>query len=68
MKKPITILSCLVAFGLNLAAATDTRPRVIVLTDIENEPDDAMSMVRFLSYSNHFDIEGVDLRGHVVTL
>ena len=33
--------------------------RIIVLTDIENEPDDAMSMVRFLSYSNEFDIEGL---------
>ena len=35
------------------------RPRVFVLTDIENEPDDAMSMVRFLTYANHFDIEGL---------
>jgi hypothetical protein len=34
-------------------------PRVFVLTDIENEPDDAMSMVRFLTYANHFDIEGL---------
>jgi len=34
-------------------------PRVFVLTDIENEPDDAMSMVRFLVYSNHYDIEGL---------
>ena len=35
------------------------RPRVIVLTDIENEPDDTMSMVRFLTYANHFEIEGL---------
>lgn len=35
------------------------KPRVFVLTDIENEPDDAMSMVRFLTYANHFDIEGL---------
>lgn len=35
------------------------KARVIVLTDIENEPDDAQSMVRFLLYSNHFDIEGL---------
>ena len=35
------------------------KPRVFVLTDIENEPDDAMSMVRFLVYANHFDIEGL---------
>lgn len=35
------------------------KPRVFVLTDIENEPDDAMSMVRFLVYSNQYDIEGL---------
>ena len=35
------------------------KPRVIVLTDIENEPDDAQSLVRFLSYSNQFDVEGI---------
>lgn len=39
--------------------AQNTKPRVIVLTDIENEPDDAMSMVRFLTYSNQFDVEGL---------
>jgi peptidoglycan/xylan/chitin deacetylase (PgdA/CDA1 family) len=35
------------------------RPRVIVMTDIANEPDDQMSMVRFLLYSNGFDVEGL---------
>lgn len=35
------------------------KPRLFVLTDIENEPDDAMSMVRLLVYSNQFDIEGL---------
>jgi len=35
------------------------KPRVFVLTDIENEPDDAMSMVRFLTYCNHWDVEGL---------
>lgn len=30
-----------------------------MLTDIENEPDDAMSYVRFLTYANQFDIEGI---------
>lgn len=33
--------------------------RVLVLTDIENEPDDAQSMVRFLTYSNNWDVEGL---------
>ena len=35
------------------------RPRVIVMTDVANEPDDQMSMVRFLLYSNQFDVEGL---------
>jgi hypothetical protein len=35
------------------------KPRVFVLTDIGNEPDDQMSLTRFLLYSNEFDIEGL---------
>ena len=35
------------------------KPRVLVMSDIANEPDDQMSMVRFLVYSNEFDIEGL---------
>ena len=32
---------------------------MLVLTDIANEPDDQMSLVRLLVYGNHFDIEGL---------
>ena len=35
------------------------RQRVLVLTDIANEPDDQMSLVRLLVYSNQLDIEGL---------
>ena len=35
------------------------RPRVIVLSDIGNEPDDQMSLVRLLLYSNELEIEGL---------
>lgn len=35
------------------------RARVLVMTDIANEPDDQMSLVRFLVYSNQFDVEGL---------
>ena len=35
------------------------KARLIVLTDIENEPDDTMSLVRLLTYSNQIDIEGL---------
>jgi hypothetical protein len=35
------------------------RERVLVLTDISNEPDDEQSLVRFLVYSNEYEIEGL---------
>lgn len=38
---------------------TPGRPRVVVLTDFSNEPDDAQSLVRFLAYANEFDVEGI---------
>lgn len=41
-----------------LTLTAQSRLRVLVLTDIENEPDDAQSMVRFLTYSNEWDVEG----------
>ncbi|MFG6442998.1 nucleoside hydrolase-like domain-containing protein [Roseateles sp. LKC17W] len=41
------------------AAAQGSKLRVFVLTDIENEPDDAQSLVRLLTYANQFDIEGL---------
>jgi hypothetical protein len=45
-----------------LAARIDPyveKQRVVVMTDIANEPDDQMSMVRFLVYANQFDVEGL---------
>ncbi|MDV6251774.1 DUF1593 domain-containing protein [Vibrio sp. EA2] len=43
------------------ALATDAphidKTRMIVLTDIGNEPDDSQSFVRLLTYSNEFEIE-----------
>ena len=34
-------------------------PRVLILSDIGNEPDDQMSLVRLLLYSNELNIEGL---------
>jgi Protein of unknown function (DUF1593) len=34
-------------------------PRVVVISDIGNEPDDQMSLVRLLLYSNELDIEAL---------
>ena len=35
------------------------KPNVIVLTDIEADPDDSQSLVRFLLYSNQWNVEGL---------
>jgi hypothetical protein len=39
--------------------AQTPRPRLFVLTDLANEPDDEESLVRLLVYANEFDIEGL---------
>ncbi len=57
----LLVLSCLAkSSSLVIASEPQTKkPRVFVLTDIENEPDDAMSLVRFLTYANNFQVEGL---------
>jgi len=59
-------LSLVTASFSTLGAATPQNidnytghPRVFVLTDMGNEPDDQMSMVRLLTYSNELDLEGL---------
>ncbi len=39
--------------------AQQPKPRLIVLSDIGNEPDDQMSLVRLLVYANEVDVEGL---------
>jgi hypothetical protein len=61
-RQRLPILCVSVALLLTLvtgAAAQAAKPRVIVLTDIENEPDDTQSMVRFLVYANQWDVEAL---------
>jgi len=36
-----------------------SHPRIFVVSDIGNEPDDQMSFVRLLLYSNEIDVEGL---------
>ena len=70
----VPLTACLLALAGSLAGFQGTpaapppsrfvdafaaRPRIIVMTDIANEPDDQMSLVRFLVYSNQFDVEGI---------
>jgi len=56
LQKSLIITGLLLCISFVSAAE---KHRVFVLTDIENEPDDAMSMVRFLVYANQFDVEGL---------
>jgi hypothetical protein len=49
----ILILLCQFIF-----AQVNQKSRVIILTDIEADPDDTQSMVRLLLYSNEIDIKG----------
>jgi hypothetical protein len=49
----------LVGILLLVALPVAGQERLFVLTDIENEPDDAQSMVRLLTYANDIDIEGL---------
>lgn len=46
-------------FLLTISPVHAEKPRVIVLTDISNEPDDEESMVRFLVYCNEYDVDGL---------
>ena len=39
--------------------AAEQKHRLIILTDMENEPDDSQTMVKLLVYSNEIDIEGL---------
>ncbi|EKG15393.1 hypothetical protein MPH_07444 [Macrophomina phaseolina MS6] len=40
-------------------ARYQAKPRLFVLTDISNEPDDQMSLVRLLTHANEIQIEGI---------
>ncbi|WP_202424108.1 nucleoside hydrolase-like domain-containing protein [Duganella lactea] len=67
MKTLVKTFAALMLFGLSATQATAQpdpdpaaeRQRVLVLTDIGNEPDDQMSLVRLLVYANALEIEGL---------
>lgn len=61
-----TTLAAILALVTSVGLAQETlrviphaKPRLIVLTDLSNEPDDEESLVRLLVYSDQFDIEGL---------
>ena len=54
-----SILILLILLCHFLRARENQKNRAIVLTDIENEPDDCESLVRLMLYSNVIDIKGI---------
>ena len=60
MKNTFTlILILLFLINTSLSAQGSNNSRVIILTDIEADPDDTESLVRLLLYSNVIDIKGI---------
>ncbi len=55
----LTLLALVFALLFTPRVEAQEKHRVVVLTDISNEPDDQESLVRFLTYSNEFDVEGL---------
>jgi hypothetical protein len=57
------VLAALAGPGLraaeNATVIPAVKPRLLVLTDLSNEPDDEESLVRLLVYANEFDLEGL---------
>ena len=43
----------------NVTSAQSKKLNVVVLTDIEADPDDTQSLIRFLTYSNQWNVEGI---------
>ncbi|KAL4897518.1 hypothetical protein BDV59DRAFT_190497 [Aspergillus ambiguus] len=62
MKSILYIIFCAIGLQITTVLALQsfpTKPRVFILSDISNEPDDAESLVRYLLYSNQFQTEGI---------
>ena len=55
----ILLLLALVIAHWTLVIAASAAPRVIVLADMGNEPDEEQQMVHLLMYANELDIEGL---------
>jgi hypothetical protein len=54
----VTIL-CALASVAQAQSSISTNARLVVLTDLEADPDDTQSLVRLLLYSNEIDLEGI---------
>jgi hypothetical protein len=61
MTRHCILVSLLLALASTSWAAPSSpaKARLVVLTDIEADPDDTQSLVRLMLYSNEIDIEGI---------
>ena len=55
----VFILITTIVLTTGISAQQAAKNRLIVLTDIEADPDDSQSLIRLLLYSNQIDIEGL---------
>jgi hypothetical protein len=59
IKSLLVVLLVLLYASASASAQQAARNRLIVLTDIEADPDDSQTLIRLLLYSNQIDIEGL---------
>jgi hypothetical protein len=52
-------LAIVMFLSIRTYAQPHSKLRVLVLTDIEADPDDSQSLIRFLTYCNQWDVEGL---------
>ena len=56
---PTLTMSILLLSISSTLFAQEKKVNVVVMTDIEADPDDTQSLIRFLTYSNHWNVEGL---------
>jgi hypothetical protein len=59
LKPILIILLSASVIQFNISGQALSRNRLIVITDIEADPDDSQSLIHLLLYSNQIDIEGL---------
>lgn len=55
----LTLWACFASAWQCEDARYESKPRTFIMTDISNEPDDQMSLVRLLVHANELDLQGI---------
>jgi len=59
LTKRMVLVFSMLLFYCNIGFSQAPKNRIIMLTDIENEPDDTETLIRLLLYANQIDIKGL---------